>query len=139
MLRASQASGERPRSHSASLRTRAVMSTTTEPAKRAGGGPGEDVPEHGRAHRPADPDRAFEVERFGELGDVGGELLDGRPLAGAGRGAMAAQVDRDHPEIGGELGLRAEEAAMRHQPVQQHERRARRPRRDRRFASRPKP
>src|SRR6185295_11473605 len=29
------------------------------------------------------------------------------------------------PEIAGELGLRAKEAAMRHQPVQQHERRPR--------------
>jgi hypothetical protein len=37
---------------------------------------------------------------------------------------MAAQVDRDDPEIFGERDLAVEEAAMRHQPVHQHDRRA---------------
>ena len=46
-----------------------------------GGRPGQDVPEDGRAERPADSDRAFEVERVGELGDVGGHPLDGRRRA----------------------------------------------------------
>jgi hypothetical protein len=36
---------------------------------------------------------------------------------------VAAQVDGDESEIGGERLLLAEEAAMRHQPVEQHERR----------------
>ena len=85
---------------------------------------GEDVPEDRRAERPADPDRALKVERLGQLGNVAGDPLDGRPRAGLGRRAVAAQVDGDDPEMVGELGLRAEEAAMRHQPVQQHERRA---------------
>ena len=35
---------------------------------------------------------------------------------------MAAQVDGDDPEILGEIRLGAKEAAMRHQPVQQHDR-----------------
>jgi len=89
-----------------------------------GGRAGEDMPENGRAHRPADPDRALEPERLGERGDVGRELLDGRPGAVDARGAVAAQIDRDDPEIPGEIGLRAKEAAMRHQPVQKHERRS---------------
>ena len=55
----------------------------------------------------------------GPVGQLPGELT------GPGRGAMAAQIHDDHPEIRGEIGLRAKKSAMRHQPVQQHERRAR--------------
>ena len=70
--------------------------------------PGKDMPEHGRAERPADPDRALEVERLGELGDVGGHPLDRRRGAVRGaRAAVAAQVDRDDPEIVGQRLLRA--------------------------------
>ena len=77
-LRASQASGERPRSHSASFFTRAVMSTTTAPAKRAAAGPAS------TCHRivaPSDqptPIAPSQVERVGELGDVGRHPLDAR-------------------------------------------------------------
>ena len=61
----------------------------------------------------------------GKLGDVGRHPLDGRAGAVArGRGAMAAQIDGDHAMVPRQLVLRAEEAAMRHQPVQQHDRRA---------------
>ena len=85
---------------------------------------GEDVPEDRRAQRPADPDRALKIERVGELGDVRGHPLDRRAGAVCGRSAMAAQVDGDDPEISRQPLLRAKEAAMRHQPVQQHDRRA---------------
>ena len=90
----------------------------------AGGRPGQNVPEDRRAQRPADADRAFQVERVGQAGDVGGELLDRRPRAVPRRFAVAAQIDGDDPVVAGELLLGAEEAAMRHQPVQQHDRRA---------------
>ena len=94
-------------------------------AGEAGGGrSGQDMPEHGGAERPANPDRAVEVERVGQIGDVGRELLDRRPFAALRRFAMAAQVDGDDAMVAGKLRLGAEEAAMRHQPVQQHDRRA---------------
>ena len=48
-----------------------------------GGGAGKDVPEDGRAERPADADRALEVQRLGQLGDVGRHPLDARRRAAA--------------------------------------------------------
>ena len=65
MLRASQASGERPRSHSASLRTRAVMSTTTAPAKRAAAGPDNTCHSTVAPIDQPTPIALFEAERLG--------------------------------------------------------------------------
>ena len=62
-----------------------------------------------------------------------------RPLAGPGRGAVAAQIDRDRP--GNRRRDRPGRERSRHAPSARAAARAAcpRPRRDRRFASRPKP
>ena len=71
--------GDRPRSHSSSLSTRAVMSITTAPAKRPAAGP---VSTCQRMVAPIDQPTPIAPSRssaLGELGDVAGDLLDGRP------------------------------------------------------------
>ena len=124
---------DRGRARGASLRRQAErpIAVVEHPGRhvddhRAGepfaGGSGQHLPEHGGAERPADSDRAFEVERLHQLGDIRGEPLDARRRARAPRFAMPAQVDNDEPMVGGERLLRAEEAAMGQQAVEQHER-----------------
>ena len=125
MLRASQASGERPRSHSASFFTRAVMSTTTAPAKRGAAGPASTCQSTVAPSDQPTPIAPSKIQRLGQLGDVGRHPLDGRPRPRSPREAPCPRrsmaMIRNSSASG---GLAGEEAAMRHQPVQQHDRRA---------------
>ena len=94
------------------------------PGEAVPGRAGEDVPEDGRAERPADSDRALKVQGSGQLGDVRRHPLDAGCRGRVTGCPVPAQVDGDDPEVPGELFLTLEEAGMRHQPVQQHQRRA---------------
>ena len=93
--RRSRATGRGP--SPSSFSTRGVMSTTTAPANLPRGRPGQHAPEHGRAERPADPDRALQLRAPGQPGHVLGEQADGGRHRPGRRPAVAAQVDGDRP------------------------------------------
>ena len=101
------------------------MSTTTAPAKRAAAGPAstcQSTVAPSDQPTPIAPSRSSASASSATSAAIR-STVGALAVRGAGC-AVAAQVDGDDPEIVGERVLRAEEAAMRHQPVQQHERAA---------------
>ncbi len=86
-----------------------------------GGGAGEYAPEYRGAQRPADSDRILDLEMLKDPLDIIGEQLEIGRRACAGI-SMPPQVDADEPEAVGERPLPLEEAAMRHEAVEQQDR-----------------
>jgi hypothetical protein len=80
----------------------------------------QDLPEHRSPERPADADRLDDPERNEQSLDILCQPLDGGRFSGGL--PVAAKIYADQPEVGGQIGLRSKEAAMRHQAVEQHQR-----------------